>query len=42
MRLVAPKFAAPYRMSGVRGKNDAADAVAICDAVQRPHMRTCR
>jgi transposase len=24
--LIAPKFVAPYRMSGVRGKNDAADA----------------
>jgi transposase len=26
-------------MSGVRGKNDAADAAAICEAVQRPAMR---
>ena len=26
-------------MSGVRGKNDAADAAAICEAVQRPNMR---
>jgi len=26
-------------MSGRRGKNDAADAAAICEAVQRPHMR---
>jgi transposase len=26
VRLIAPKFVAPYRMSGVRGKNDAADA----------------
>jgi transposase len=25
-RLMAPKFVAPYRMSGKRGKNDAADA----------------
>ena len=23
VRLIAPKFVAPYRMSGVRGKNDA-------------------
>jgi len=38
-RLIAPKFVAPYRMSGVRGKNDAADAAAICEAVQRPAMR---
>jgi transposase len=39
VRLMAPKFVAPYRMSGVRGKNDAADAAAICEAVQRPNMR---
>ena len=26
-------------MSGKRGKNDAADAKAICEAVQRPNMR---
>ena len=36
---MAPKFVAPYRMSGKRGKNDAADAEAICEAVQRPNMR---
>ena len=35
---MAPKFVSPYRMSGVRGKNDAADAAAICEAVQRPNM----
>ena len=39
VRLIAPKFVAPYRMSGVRGKNDMADAAAICEAVQRPSMR---
>jgi transposase len=39
VRLMAPKFVTPYRMSGKRGKNDAADAAAICEAVQRPHMR---
>ena len=39
VRLIAPKFVAPYRMSGARGKNDAADAAAICEAVQRPSMR---
>ena len=39
MRLMAPKFVSPYRMSGTRGKNDAADAQAICEAVQRPNMR---
>ena len=39
MRLMAPKFVAPYRLSGRRGKNDAADAAAICEAVTRPSMR---
>lgn len=39
VRLIAPRFVTPYRMSGRRGKNDAADAAAICEAVQRPHMR---
>lgn len=36
---MAPKFVVPYRLSGKRGKNDAADAAAICEAVQRPNMR---
>jgi transposase len=39
VRLKAPKFVTPYRLSGKRGKNDAADAEAICEAVTRPHMR---
>ena len=39
VRLMAPKFVSPYRMSGKRGKNDAADAAAICEAVTRPNMR---
>ena len=39
VRLIAPKFVTPYRMSGRRGKNDAADAEAICEAVTRPTMR---
>jgi transposase len=39
VRLIAPKFVVPYRLSGKRGKNDAADAAAICEAVQRPNMR---
>lgn len=39
VRLMAPKFVSPYRMAGKTGKNDAADAIAICEAVQRPHMR---
>lgn len=33
VRLMAAKFVAPYRMSGKRGKNDANDAAAICEAV---------
>jgi len=36
---MAPQFVVPYRMSGKRGKNDKADAAAICEAVQRPNMR---
>ncbi len=39
VRIIAAKFVAPYRLSGRKGKNDAADAQAICEAVQRPHMR---
>ena len=39
VKLMAPKFVTPYRMSGKRGKNDAADAAAICEAVMRPNMR---
>jgi transposase len=39
VRLIAPKFVTPYRMSGLRGKNDAHDAAAICEAAQRPSMR---
>ena len=39
VKLMAPKFVAPYRMSGKQGKNDAADAAAICEAVRRPQMR---
>jgi transposase len=36
VRLMAPKFVAPYRKSG---KNDDNDAAAICEAVTRPSMR---
>ena len=39
VRLIAPKFVTPYRLGGKRGKYDAADAAAICEAVQRPHLR---
>lgn len=38
-KLIAPKFITPYRMSGKHGKNDAADAAAICEAATRPNMR---
>jgi transposase len=36
---MAPEFVAPYRLSGKQGKNESADAAAICEAVQRPSMR---
>ena len=39
VKLIAPKFVVPYRLAGKRGKNDAADAAAICEAVTRPAMR---
>jgi transposase len=39
VKLIAPKFVVPYRLSGKRGKNDAADAAAVCEALQRPNMR---
>lgn len=38
-RLIAGHFVGPYRMQGKRGKNDANDAAAICEAAGRPHMR---
>ena len=38
-KLMAPKFVIPYRIQGKRGKNDANDAAAICEAVLRPNMR---
>ncbi len=36
VRLMTPKFVAPYRKSG---KNDGNDAEAVCEAVTRPSMR---
>ncbi len=36
VKLIAPQFVKPYVKSN---KNDAADAEAICEAVQRPNMR---
>jgi transposase len=35
-QLIAAQFVIPYRK---RGKNDANDAEAICEAVGRPNMR---
>jgi transposase len=39
VKLMALNLVAPYRMSGKRGKNDAVDAAAICEAVTRTSMR---
>lgn len=36
--LIAPHLVTPYRTQGRRGKNDANDAAAICEAGSRPHM----
>ena len=36
VKLMAPKFVAPYRKSD---KNDGNDAEAVCEAVMRPSMR---
>ena len=36
VRLIAPQHVKPYVK---RGKNDAADAEAICEAMSRPTMR---
>ena len=36
VRLLPPQYVKPYVR---RGKNDAADAAAICEAVSRPSMR---
>ena len=36
VKLMSPRFVAPYRKSG---KNDRNDAIAICEAVSRPTMR---
>ena len=39
VRLMAPKFVAPYRKSG---KNDDNDAAAICEAVAARACASCR
>ena len=36
VRIIAPEFVRPFRLSG---KNDANDAAAICVAVRQPHLR---
>ena len=38
-RLIAPQLAKPYVK---RGKNDSADAQAVCEAASRPSRRFCR
>src|SRR5512143_3532690 len=42
VKLIAPKFVTPYRMSGRRGKNDAADAAAIREASPVPPCASSR
>ena len=37
-RIISAHLVAPYRLQGKTGKNDANDAVAICEAAGRPHM----
>jgi transposase len=39
VRLMAPRFVVPYRLSRRQGKNDAADVATIREAVSRPAMR---
>ena len=41
-RLMAAKFVSPYSMAGKSGKNDAADAQAICEAVRRAYFHERR
>lgn len=38
-RVIAAHLVGPYRMEGRRGKNDANDAAAVCEAAARPSMR---
>ena len=42
VRMMAPKFVVPYRMSGKRGKNDAADAAALLEAAHASDMQSVR
>lgn len=41
VRLMAPNFVCPYRMRGKRGKNDAADACALCTSSPSSSSRAC-
>jgi transposase len=38
--LLAPHLVEPFRRQGKRGKNDANDAAAICEASRRPRLHT--
>ena len=38
-RIIDARKVQPYRTQGTRGKNDINDAIAICEAAGRPHMR---
>ena len=38
-RIISAQLVEPYRSQGARGKNDANDAAAICEAASRPSMR---
>ena len=42
VKLIAPKFVAPYRLSGKKGKNDAADAAAVCGRCSGRTCASCR
>jgi transposase len=37
-KVIAAHLVAPYRVQGKRGKNDANDAAAVCEAASRPNM----
>lgn len=38
-KIIAAQLVTPYRLQGKRGKNDANDAAAVCEAASRPNMR---
>lgn len=38
VRIIAAHLVTPYRLQGERGKNDANDAAAVCEAASRPNM----